>query len=56
MKGVILIGWVVREEEGDGICLFGVSCMTGRTDGREDRMGYGISVVTSVIDLEGIIH
>lgn len=40
----------MREE--DGICLFGVSCTTGRTDG---RIGWdnGISVVTSVIDLEG---
>lgn len=54
-EGVILIdwlvGWLMREE--DGICLFGVSCTTGRTDGREDGMGYGISVVTSIIDLEG---
>lgn len=43
----------MREE--DGICLFGVSCTTGRTDGRMgwDGMGYGTSVVTSVIDLEG---
>lgn len=53
MKGVILIdwlvGWLMREE--DGICL----CTTGRTDGREDGMGYGISVVTSIIDLEGMI-
>lgn len=43
----------MREE--DGICLFGVSCTTGRTDGREDGMGYVISVVTSIIDLEGMI-
>lgn len=51
-----LVGWLMREE--DGICLFGVSCTTGRTDGREDGMGYGIpstSVVTSIIDLEGMI-
>lgn len=41
-----LVGWLMREEE--GICL----CTTGRTDG---RMGYGISVVTSIIDLEGMI-
>lgn len=37
-EGVILIGWLVgwlmREE--DGICL----CTTGRTDGREDGMGW----------------
>lgn len=37
-----LVGWLMREEE-DGICLFGVSCMTGRTDGRMGwDMGYGI--------------
>lgn len=47
----------MREEE--GICLFGVSCTTGRMDG---RMGWDMvylgstSVVTSIIDLEGIIH
>lgn len=33
-----LVGWLMREEE--GICLFGVLCMTGRTDGREDGMGW----------------
>lgn len=45
--------WVGGVE--DGICLFGVSCMTGRTDGREDGIWYSTSVVTSVIDLEGMI-
>lgn len=43
----------MREE--DGICL----CTTGRTDGRKEGrkegIWYSISVVTSIIDLEGMI-
>lgn len=36
-----LVGLLVDEGGGsDGICLFGVSCTTGRTDGREDGMGW----------------
>lgn len=55
MKGVILIGWFWLVDEGagsDGICLL---VFRVRRDGRTggwDGMGYGISVVTSVIDPE----
>lgn len=51
-----LVGWLMREE--DGICLLVFRVRRdGRTDGRMgwDGMGYGISVVTSIIDLEGMI-
>lgn len=48
-----LVGWLV--DEGGGRYLSFWCFVYDGTDGREDGMGYGISVVTSVIDLEGMI-